>query len=82
MLNRRQPDLTQGMEQQQALAETIGADIAFLLEAISQADKAELALLKEVQQLYQVWREQFDPICLEGVKFLPYCYFCGTNKQI
>jgi hypothetical protein len=82
MLNRRQPDLTQGMEQQQALTEATGADIAFLLGAITQADKPELASINEVQQLYQVWREQFDPICLEGVKLLPYCYFCGTNKQI
>jgi hypothetical protein len=74
-------DLTQSIEQQQALTEAIGADIAYLLDTINQADKPELDSLNEVQELHQIWREQFDPITLEGVKLLPFCYLCGTMHQ-
>jgi len=77
----RQPDLTQSAEQQRALAEAIGVDIAFLLQAIAQEEQPKLASLKEVQKLEEVWREQFDPLCQEGVKLLPYCYYCGTVQQ-
>jgi len=73
-------DLTQSMEHQQMLAEAIGADIAFLLKSITQANEPQLASLNEVQELHQVWREQFEPNCLEGVKLLPYCYFCSKMQ--
>jgi transposase len=46
-------------EKQEALAQAIGADIAYLLEAMGQADKPELNSLDEVQALNQVWREQY-----------------------
>jgi transposase len=74
-------DLNQTTEQQQALTEAIGVDIAYLLNTINQAGKSELASLNEVQELYRVWREQFDPITLEGVKLFPFCYLCGTMHQ-
>jgi transposase len=77
----RQTDLTQSMEEQQALAEATGADIIYLLDAIRQSDNPELVALNEVQLLDQVWHEQFDPICLEGVKLYPQCYFCGSAQQ-
>lgn len=77
----RQPDLTQSMEQQLALAEATGADILYLLDTIAKSDMPELSAITEVQELHQVWREQFDPICLDGVKLYPYCYFCGSGGQ-
>ncbi|HLA98397.1 MAG TPA: transposase [Anaerolineales bacterium] len=77
----RQPDLAQSAEQQRLLAEAIGVDIAFLLQAIPREEQPKLASLKEVQELEQVWREQFDLHHRDSVKLLPYCYYCGTVQQ-
>jgi hypothetical protein len=73
----RRPILTECIQHQ----DTIGADMAFLLEAITRADMPQLDALNDVQEFYRVWSEQFDPICLEGVKLYPYCYFCGSPQS-
>ena len=57
----RKPDLAESIDQQRAKAEAIGADIAYLLEAINQADNPQISSLNEVQELYQIWREQYQP---------------------
>lgn len=75
----RQTDLTQSMEQQRELADAIGADITFLLEAITQENKSELCSLNEVQELYRLWREQIDPIRQAGITLLRYCHYCGVT---
>jgi len=64
--------------EQERLAQAIGADGFYLLEAVASTE--ELKDLPEVHTLNQVWREQFDPIYLEGVKLYPYCYFCGITQ--
>jgi hypothetical protein len=77
----RHTDLTMSMEQQKALAEAIGADIVYLLEAIQQSNNPGLVGLNEAQELNLVWREQFDPFSRDGLRLYPYCYFCGNAPQ-
>lgn len=53
--------LPSSKEEQEALAQAIGADISYLLEAIAETDAPDLALLSEVQALRQVWYQEFKP---------------------
>lgn len=78
----QKPFLTESIQGQLALLEAIGADMAFLLDAIARADLPQLNSLKEIQDFYQVWSEQFDPLRPEGVRLYPYCYFCGTSQLL
>jgi hypothetical protein len=73
------PDLPQGMAQQDALVETIGADIRYLFQAISQSDRPELDELEEIHALRQVWGEQFEQAEDGGARRLARCSFCGSN---
>jgi transposase len=49
-------------KEQEALAQTIGADISYLLEAMTQANKPELASLDEIQALNRVWQKQYRTV--------------------
>jgi len=44
-----------------ALAQAMGADISYLLEATRKADIPDVARLAEVQALQQIWHQQFEP---------------------
>ena len=48
--------------EQEALAQAIGGDGAYLLKAISEAETPGVANLPEVLALQQVWREQYEQI--------------------
>lgn len=51
--------LPKSIEEQTALAQAIGTDAAYLLEAIAQSG-GRLTLLPEVHALHQIWLDQFD----------------------
>jgi transposase len=55
--------LPKGQEERQALAEAIGADGRFLLNALFQADRARgLSALPAVRILHQVWLQQYHAV--------------------
>lgn len=47
-------------EEQERLAQAIGADIAYLLEAIARSDAPALAALPEVRTLRRTWQQEFE----------------------
>jgi len=49
-----------GNQEKHSLAQAIGADGIYLLEAVSNADDPELAEGDEIRALREVWREQFE----------------------
>jgi transposase len=51
--------LPKSLEEQTVLAHAIGADAAYLLEAIAQSD-SHLTSLPEARALHETWLEQFD----------------------
>jgi hypothetical protein len=63
--------------EQVSLAQAIGADARYLLEAIASAnDDGNLALLPEVQTLRQVWHRQFNQSLHQIEWRLPSCASC------
>jgi transposase len=48
-------------EELDALAQAIGVDISYLLEAVEKADARDLDPLPEVHALRRIWRQQFGP---------------------
>ena len=52
-------------ETQEALAHAMGADISYLLEAISQPDAHALARLPEIQALQKLWQQEFESHSIE-----------------
>jgi transposase len=68
-------DLSSTIPDQTALAQTIGADAAYLLEAT--ADEADLAQLPEIQLLQRVYAGQFDFIENNARWRLSFCLSCS-----
>ena len=67
----------QSGSQSEALAESLGANVAELLAGIDRSQLPELAGLEEVISLRKVWNEQFEET---SGRFLAKCSFCGTCK--
>ena len=70
--------------EKQALAQAIGADGNYLLQAISAAGRSELSNLYEIQELRRVWGVQFE--YLEGKllwrkEFCAGCSFSGISAH-
>jgi transposase len=72
------PDLPPDAHQQAELAETIGADILYLFQAISRSDRPELGEIEEILALRKCWREQFEPADAGRARRLPQCSYCGS----
>ncbi len=68
--------LPKSSEEQVSLAQAIGADAQYLLEAIAAAGGKKLALLPEVQALWQVWRQQFSQSLPQIEWRVPFCASC------
>lgn len=72
------PNLPQSVIQQDALAQSIGADILDLFKTIAGSDQPELSELEEIKALQLTWLEQFEPAPDGGVQRLARCSFCGS----
>jgi hypothetical protein len=66
-------------EEQVSLAQAIGADAQYLLEAIAATGGKKLASLPEVQALWQVWRQQFSQSLHQIEWRLPFCASCSET---
>jgi transposase len=72
------PDLPHNITEQAVMAESIGADILYLFNAIAHSDLPEPGDLEEIKALQQVWLEQFELSGNGGARRLPLCSFCGS----
>ena len=69
-------DLPKSKEEQTALAQAVGADIRYLLEAIARSG-ADLVSLPEARVLQQIWLLQFDPAEHPIQWHTPMCASCS-----
>jgi len=74
------PDLPHTIHEQAVMAETIGADIRYLFEAIAHTNLPELGEMEEIIVLQHIWHEQFEPTHDGAVRRRPRCSFCGSLK--
>jgi transposase len=66
-------------KEQEDLAQAIGTDALYLLEKIGGMD-SDLALMPEVQSLWQEWHQQFNQSAHEARWRSPFCAICnGMN---
>jgi len=68
-------------KEQQDLAQAIGADALYLLEAIGDVNTG-LALTPEVQGLWQEWRQQFDQSAHDAQWRSPFCAVCQEKNGL
>lgn len=71
------PELPHSPEQQAALAEWIGEDIRYLVDAVARSDQPELRRLEEIRSLQQTWVEQFESV-EQGGKLQTWCKLCRS----
>jgi len=77
-LFKARPDLPHTVPEQALMAETIGADIQHLFEAIKRTNLTELGELEEIKALRQTWLEQFESAEDGTVRLRQKCSFCGS----